>query len=98
MELTGFYPQNDESTPEFLLNGENALVKVGFVSSASLTNLRGDHSELLGETVLIGVAVNRQGDILEWIIIPSEIGRTDDSDVVDWQARLELAMNLFQSE
>lgn len=98
IELSSFYPQNDESTPEFLLNGENARVKVGFVPSASVTKLGGGHSKQLSEMVLIGVVINPQGDILKWIKIPPEIGRTDDSDVVDWQARLEKAMQLFQSE
>lgn len=100
IELSSFYPHDDSLAPEIQFNGANILVKVGFVSSASLTTLRGSQGGPLGETgmVLIGVAVNLQGDIVELVEVPSEVGRTDGSELVDWQARLKKAMQLFQSE
>ena len=100
IELSSFYPQDDHLAPRIPFKGVEALVKVGFVPSASLIKLGRGQGEQLGEirSLLIGVVVNSEGDIVDWIEIPPEIGRVDGIDVVDWQARLEKATQLFQSE
>ena len=101
IELSSFYPQDDHLAPRIPFKGVEALVKVGFVPSASLlTKLGGGQGTQLGEmrSLLIGVVVSPEGDIVKWVEIPSEVGRADGIDIIDWQARLEKATQLFQSE
>lgn len=99
--LSGFYPHGDNEVPVLELNGSSVRIKVGFLPRANVAMLSGDQGMgLAGDMgpVLIGVAIDSMGKIVQWREIPPEVGRTEGSNSLDWLARLEEAMNLFQSE
>lgn len=98
IEVTSFYPHGANG-PEFDLQGSVVRIKVGVVPRANVAALFGEQeigfSGDMG-SVLLGVAIRSDGTIVEWREIPIATGITEESNSIDWEARLQAAMQSFQ--
>lgn len=99
--LEGLYPDdNDFSGQSQLLGGTEAVVKVGHVPIVDLPTLNRsvpDETRSVGN-LLAGVAFDRHGNIVDYVLVPPQVGRTDDFYEIDWGARLAMAQQLFKMQ